>query len=148
MKGKRVGIITSSGGSGSMMAKSSELYGLEVPEFSKRLKDDLSELIPFTASASNPIDVTFDTNFLNIFYKFPKMLMKSGEVDVIIVWGLFDFDDIIETIEKSGMTVRCVWRSQFRRRRLSRGLYERRDDRWATLSSSYTSSEGQNYLLR
>ena len=88
-----------------MMAKSSELYGLEVPEFSKRLKDDLSELIPFTASASNPIDVTFDTNFLNIFYKFPKMLMKSGEVDSIIVWGLFDFDDIIETIEKSGIAV-------------------------------------------
>jgi len=77
MKGNRVGIITDSGGSGSMMTKSSELYGLEVPEFSKQLKDELSELIPFTASAKNPIDVTFDVNFLNIFYKFPKMLMKS-----------------------------------------------------------------------
>jgi acyl-CoA synthetase (NDP forming) len=105
MKGNRVGIITDSGGSGSMMAKSSELYGLEVPEFSKRLKDELSELIPFTASANNPIDVTFDVNFQNIFYKFPKMLMKSGEVDCIIVWGLFDFDDMIETIEKSGMVI-------------------------------------------
>jgi len=105
MKGNRVGIITDSGGSGSMMAKSSELYGLEVPEFSKQLKGALSELIPFTASATNPIDVTFDVNFLNIFYKFPKMLMKSGEVDSIIVWGLFDFDDVIETIEKSGMVI-------------------------------------------
>lgn len=105
MKGKRVGIITDSGGSGSMMAKSSELYGLEVPEFSKQLKDKLSELIPFTASANNPIDVTFDTNFTNLFYKFPKMLMKSGEVDSIIVWGLFDFDDVIETIEQSGMLI-------------------------------------------
>ncbi|MBY9010610.1 MAG: hypothetical protein KGD74_12155, partial [Candidatus Lokiarchaeota archaeon] len=105
MKGNRVGIITDSGGSGSMMAKSLELYGLEVPEFSKQLKDDLSELIPFTASAKNPIDVTFDVNFQNIFYKFPKILMKSGEVDSIIVWGLFDFDDVIETIEKSGMVI-------------------------------------------
>ncbi|MHA1461288.1 MAG: hypothetical protein ACTSO8_07375, partial [Promethearchaeota archaeon] len=105
MKGNRVGIITDSGGSGSMMTKSSELYGLEVPEFSKQLKDAFSELIPFTASANNPIDVTFDVNFLNIFYKFPKMLMKSGEVDSIIVWGLFDFDDVIETIEKSGMVI-------------------------------------------
>ena len=105
MKGNRVGIITDSGGSGSMMAKSSELYGLEVPEFSKQLKDELSELIPFTASANNPIDVTFDVNFLNIFYKFPRMLMKSGEVDSIIVWGLFDFDDVLETIEKSGMVI-------------------------------------------
>jgi len=75
MKGKRIGIITDSGGSGSMMTKSSELYGLEVPEFSKKLKDEISEFIPFTASASNPIDVTFDANFLNLFYKFPKMLM-------------------------------------------------------------------------
>ena len=105
IKGNRVGIITDSGGSGSMMTKSSELYGLEVPEFSKQLKDDLSELIPFTASAKNPIDVTFDVNFLNIFYKFPKMLMKSGEVDSIIVWGVFDFDDVIETIERSGMKI-------------------------------------------
>jgi acyl-CoA synthetase (NDP forming) len=105
MKGNRVGIITDSGGSGSMMTKSSELYGLEVPEFSKELKNELSKLIPFTASANNPIDVTFDVNFSNIFYKFPKMLMKSGEVDSIIIWGVFDFDDVIETIEKSGMAV-------------------------------------------
>ena len=105
MKGKRVGIITDSGGSGSMMAKSLELYGLEVPEFSTQLKDELSELIPFTASANNPIDVTFDANFFNLFYKFPKMLMKSGEIDGIIVWGLFDFDDVMETIENSGMVI-------------------------------------------
>ena len=105
MKGNRIGIITDSGGSGSMMTKSSELLGLEVPEFSKQLKDKLSELIPFTASARNPIDVTFDVNFLNIFYKFPKMLMKSGEVDSILVWGVFDFDDVIETIEQSGMKI-------------------------------------------
>jgi len=31
--------------------------------------------------------------------------MKSGEVDSIIIWGVFDFDDVIETIEKSGMVV-------------------------------------------
>jgi len=105
MKGNRVGIITDSGGSGSMMTKSSELYGLKVPEFSEKLKDALSEMIPFTASAKNPIDVTFDVNFLNIFYKFPKMLMKSGEVDSIVVWGVFDFDDVIETIEQSGMKI-------------------------------------------
>lgn len=105
MKGKRVGIITDSGGSGSMMAKSLELYGLEVPEFSTQLKDEISELIPFTASANNPIDVTFDANFFNLFYKFPKILMKSGEIDGIIVWGLFDFDDVMETIENSGMVI-------------------------------------------
>lgn len=105
MKGKRVGIITDSGGSGSMMAKTSELYGLDVPEFSTQLKSELAELIPFTASAKNPIDVTFDVNFLNLFYNFPKLLMKSGEVDSIIIWGLFDLTDVLDTIESSGMVV-------------------------------------------
>jgi len=104
-RGKRVGIITDSGGSGSMMSKTLELYGLEVPEFSTALKSRISALIPFTASAVNPIDVTFDLNITNLFYNFPRMLMRSGEVDSIIVYGVFDFDDVMNTIEKSGMPI-------------------------------------------
>ena len=104
-KGKRVAIVTDSGGSGSMMAKTSELYGLEVPEFSEELSVQISDLIPPTASAVNPIDVTFDVNFINLFYKFPKILMKSGEVNSIIVYGVFDFDDVLKTMELSGMRI-------------------------------------------
>ncbi|MFX1408175.1 MAG: acetate--CoA ligase family protein [Promethearchaeota archaeon] len=104
-KGKRVAIVTDSGGSGSMMAKTAELYGLEVPEFSDGLNAEISDLIPSTASANNPIDVTFDVNFMNLFYKFPKILMKSNEVDSIIVYGVFDFDEVIDTMEKSGMII-------------------------------------------
>jgi len=104
-KGKRVAIITDSGGSGSMMAKMLELYGLEVPEFSDNLKNEILRLIPPTASASNPIDVTFDINFINLSYKFPKILMKSREIDSIIVYGVFDFDDILSIMESSGMEI-------------------------------------------
>ncbi|MFX1352801.1 MAG: CoA-binding protein [Promethearchaeota archaeon] len=104
-KGKKVAIVTDSGGSGSMMAKMLELYGLEVPEFSDDLKNEILELIPPTASASNPIDVTFDINFINLSYKFPKILMKSREIDSIIVYGVFDFDDILSIMESSGMEI-------------------------------------------
>lgn len=104
-KGKRVAIVTDSGGSGSMMAKMAEVYGLNVPEFSNSLKAEILELIPPTASANNPIDVTFDVNFINLFYKFPKILMKSGEIDSIIVYGVFDFDEVMDTMEKSGMKI-------------------------------------------
>ncbi|MFX0058878.1 MAG: CoA-binding protein [Candidatus Hodarchaeota archaeon] len=104
-KGNRVAIVTDSGGSGSMMAKTAEIYGLDVPEFSHNLKTEISELIPSTASANNPIDVTFDVNFINLFYKFPKILMKSKEVDSVIVYGVFDFDDVIDTMESSGMII-------------------------------------------
>ena len=102
-KGKKVGIITDSGGSGSMMAKTAELSGLIVPEFSRELKSSLFELIPPTASANNPIDVTFDVNFVNLLYKLPKIVMKSREVDAIIVYGVFDFDEVLDTMEQSGM---------------------------------------------
>jgi len=103
--GKRVGIITDSGGPGAMMTKTAELYGLEVPEFSKPLQEELANDLPKTASATNPIDVTFHDNFLNMLIKFPKILMESGEVDSIIVFGIYDFDEIMEVIESSGSKV-------------------------------------------
>ena len=40
-----------------------------------------------------------------MFIKFPKLLAKSGEVDSLIVFGVHDFDDIINVIEKSGMKI-------------------------------------------
>jgi acetyltransferase len=105
MKGNKIGIITDSGGSGSMMTKTAEQLGLKVPKFSKKLEKEIKEEIPYTASALNPIDVTFDTNFFNLFKKFPKILMGSEEVDGIIVYGLFDFDDVLKTMEESGMEI-------------------------------------------
>lgn len=105
MKGNKVGIITDSGGSGSMMTKSSEQLGLVVPEFSSRLQEEINEFIPPTASALNPIDVTFDIDFLNLFKKFPKILMELGEIDAILVYGVFDLDDVLKTMEESGMEI-------------------------------------------
>ncbi|MBD3195593.1 MAG: hypothetical protein GF317_11085 [Candidatus Lokiarchaeota archaeon] len=105
MKGNRVGIITDSGGSGSMMTKTAEQLGLTVPQFSEDLQEKIREDIPPTASALNPIDVTFDIDFFNLFKKFPKILMESGEVDAIIVYGVFDLDDVLKTMENSGMEI-------------------------------------------
>ncbi|MFO8020689.1 MAG: CoA-binding protein [Promethearchaeia archaeon] len=104
-QGNKVGIITDSGGSGSMMVKSAELYGLEVPEFSNELQEEIRQHIPPTAGARNPIDVTFDMNFYNLFVKFPKLLVKSGEVDAVIVYGVFDFEEVVDVIEESGFEV-------------------------------------------
>ncbi|MFW9828639.1 MAG: CoA-binding protein [Candidatus Thorarchaeota archaeon] len=103
--GKRLGIITDSGGSGSLMAKTAEHYGLNVPKFSQDLQTKFKELLPSTASVLNPVDVTFDVNFMNLFYYFPKLLMNSNEVDMIIIYGVFDFDEIMDTIEDSGLEI-------------------------------------------
>ncbi len=104
-KGKRVGIITSSGGSATLMTKTCELYGLEVPEFSKELQKELSNYIPHTGSGSNPIDITFFENFYEFFVTIPKLIMNSDEVDCILFDGVWDFGEIINIIEKSGIYV-------------------------------------------
>lgn len=103
--GNKVGIITDSGGSGSMMVKSAELCGLKVPEFSEDLQNKIREHIPPTAGARNPIDVTFDMNFYNLYVKFPKILINSEEIDAIVVYGVFDFEEVIDVIQKSGFEV-------------------------------------------
>ena len=104
-KTRNVGIITDSGGAGSMMTKTAELYGLNIPQFSKELSSKIKTMIPSTASALNPIDLTFDVNRYNMFLKFPRLLIKSGEVDSIIVFGVFDLNEILEVVEKSGFTI-------------------------------------------
>ena len=102
MKGDRIGIITDSGGAGAMMIKNCELHGLKVPEFSDTLQKRIHKYIPPTANAFNPIDVTFDMNFYNLFVKFPKVLAESGEIDGVIIYGVYDFGEVIDVIDKAG----------------------------------------------
>jgi len=97
-KGNKVGIITNSGGPGVMIANHAEQKGLKVPILSKELQDELKEYVIPTASLKNPIDTTFDMNFQNYYINIPKTLMKSGEIDVIIMYGAFGFQDVLRNL--------------------------------------------------
>lgn len=104
-KGRRVGILTNSGGSAAIMSKSTEYYGLEVPEFSRTLQEKVSKYIPPHASGKNPIDVTFSKNQKDFFTTLPKLLVKSGEIDLLLFDGFFDLKEMIEIFKKSGSPV-------------------------------------------
>jgi acyl-CoA synthetase (NDP forming) len=95
-KGNRVGIITNSGGPGTMLANNAELNGLRVPEFSEGLQEELKSMLPPIASFKNPIDVTFDMNLPYYYVTLPELLMKSGEVDVLIQYGVVGFQDVMD----------------------------------------------------
>jgi len=95
-KGNRLGIITNSGGPGAMVANNAEKHGLVVPELSKRLQEELKEILPVTASFKNPIDCTFDMNLPYFYITLPELLMKSGEVDAIIQYGVVGFQDVMD----------------------------------------------------
>jgi acetyltransferase len=94
-KGYRLGIITNSGGPGALIANNAERKGLVVPRFSEKLQSKLKGMLPHTASWLNPIDVTFDMNIFNFYINFPKILMKSGEVDAIIMYGTIGFHEMM-----------------------------------------------------
>jgi len=94
-KGNRIGIITNSGGPGALIANNAEKMGLEIPIFSPELQNKLSKMLPHTASWMNPVDCTFDMNLNNFYVVFPKLLMKSGEIDLIIMYGAIGFQTLV-----------------------------------------------------
>ena len=95
-KGNRLGIITNSGGPGAMVANNAEKKGLVLPEFSESLQKELKEHLPSNASFKNPIDCAFDMNLPYFYVTLPEMLMKSGEVDAIIQYGVVGFQDVMD----------------------------------------------------
>lgn len=86
--GRRVGIVTNSGGPGSSIAYTCDQVGLNVPRFSDRLQQEIKPQIEAHASAGNPVDMTFDLSMDKLATKLPEIIMKSGEVDAIILHGV------------------------------------------------------------
>jgi len=76
--GKRVGIITVSGGVGVLMADSAAARGLEVTPAPQRLQDDVRAMVPFAATR-NPIDVTGQiVSDMGILERAIEMTLASG----------------------------------------------------------------------
>jgi len=57
-QGRRVAIITTSGGAGGWAADVCEASGLEVPELDPAFKQQLATIVPDYGSVENPVDVT------------------------------------------------------------------------------------------
>jgi acetyl-CoA synthetase (ADP-forming) len=100
-KGKRLGIITNSGGPGAMAANNAEKKGLVIPELSESLQNHLFEILPSNASAKNPVDCAFDMNLPYFYINLPEILMKSGEIDAIIQYGVVGFQDVLDDYLKN-----------------------------------------------
>ncbi|MFN8456187.1 MAG: acetate--CoA ligase family protein [Anaerolineae bacterium] len=83
--GRRVGIITNSGGTGVELADLCERLGLNVPELSQATQSRILPLIPAFASPRNPVDVTPAwTRFPAMYGGSIEALYESDEVDIVI----------------------------------------------------------------
>lgn len=85
LRGRRVAIITNSGGTGVELADLFEAEGLEIPALSPALRTEIARHLPPYGSALNPIDVT------TLWKRFPEMygeslraLLASDEVDAVV----------------------------------------------------------------
>ncbi len=87
IKGNRIGIITNSGGPGSAIADTCEANGCVMPPFSKNLQEKIKPIIPPHAPCGNPVDLTFALDMKVMTEKIPDLVIKSGEVDGIVLHG-------------------------------------------------------------
>lgn len=85
--GKRVAVLTSSGGAGSLAADALIEAGLEIPTLDRKLQARLAEFIPDYGATANPVDVTAHlfadggTDFVDV----ARLLVGSEQVDQLVM---------------------------------------------------------------
>jgi len=87
LRGRRVGVVTNSGGPGTAISHHADLGGLDVPRFSEDLQGRIRPLIQGHASSANPVDLTFHLDMRLLSTGIPELIMQSGEVDGVILHG-------------------------------------------------------------
>lgn len=87
LRGNRIGIVTNSGGPGSAVANTCETAGFSIPAFSENLQEQIKPLMPAHAPAGNPVDLTFAMDINILAHTIPELVMKSGEVDGVVLHG-------------------------------------------------------------
>lgn len=88
LRGRRIAVLTNSGGPGTAMSHTCNVGGLEVPRFSENLQTKIRALIPPYGASGNPVDLTFHLDAEVLSTKLPELIMSSGEVDGIVMHGL------------------------------------------------------------
>jgi acetate---CoA ligase (ADP-forming) len=85
-RGRRVGVVTASGGGGAIVADVCVQSGLLVPELSELTQANIRPLIPRHASALNPVDITAQGDQTGpVTMRCMEVLDESNDVDMIVV---------------------------------------------------------------
>ena len=83
--GRRAAVLTNSGGIGVELSDLLADEGLELPELSDSLQDELRPLLPGYASVRNPVDTTPAwSRYVTAYPGAIELLARSGEVDLVV----------------------------------------------------------------
>ncbi|MFP4481768.1 MAG: acetate--CoA ligase family protein [Thermovirgaceae bacterium] len=84
--GNRLGILTTSGGAGIIMADRAWEKGLQVPELSPGVRSKIEKYIPSFGSSRNPVDLTAQViNEPEGFSECVRTVLESPETDMVVV---------------------------------------------------------------
>ncbi|MET3920217.1 acetate--CoA ligase family protein [Arthrobacter sp. UYEF20] len=87
-RGRRVAVVSDSGGQGGIAADVAAACGLATPVFSDALQSSLARILPVGAGVSNPVDLAGAGEAdLNVYAELSQRLLKSGEVDAVVLSG-------------------------------------------------------------
>jgi len=89
-EGRRVAIISPSGGPVASMADVCSRNTIEVPLLSEATRKRITPFVPATATITNPVDLTFSRDPYVSAYKIPAAIFRSGEVDALLIHGVGD----------------------------------------------------------
>lgn len=90
LRGRRIAVLTNSGGPGTAIADTCARGGLEVNEFSPPMQARIRELLPGHASSRNPVDLTFHVGLSSLVEDIPEIMFSAEEVDGVIIHGVMD----------------------------------------------------------
>jgi acyl-CoA synthetase (NDP forming) len=85
VKGRRVAVVTQSGGGGAWLADSLERNGLTLPAPGSGLQDALRAMIPHFGATGNPIDITASGISFDTFRDVISTVSASETYDAIVV---------------------------------------------------------------
>jgi len=84
--GKRVAIVSTSGGAGVMMVDKCVELGLEVPEFPDTTRENLARVVPSLGTTQNPVDVSAQIiSMPDAFKKAMRIILAQDCVDVLAI---------------------------------------------------------------
>jgi acetyltransferase len=90
MKNNRVAVLTDGGGHATIAADILTDLGVQIPKLSEKTQGKLKEILPFTASVKNPVDVAGGADAdPTYFAECVKILLKDSNVDGLLMAGLF-----------------------------------------------------------
>jgi len=87
LKGRRVAIMSGSGGAAVWMADTLAAHGLDVPELDAETRKAIDAIIPSYGASANPVDLTAQAIRQVGYARIIDILRKSPVIDAIVVVG-------------------------------------------------------------